>query len=175
MACARNRGGLLTQRHICAKHGAMQQPQEATIDELIRLFSTSAFRSTMGMRIVRSKSPVESVVECDVSPAFANTQGVAHGGLTSGLIDTAAGIAVKLAASDAHLPVATVSLTINYHRPGRVGSTLRAVGRRISGSGTVCCAIEVHDDQGEHIASGLATLRAHKRKAKAQDPRAAQD
>jgi uncharacterized protein (TIGR00369 family) len=142
------------------------QPQEAPVDEIIRLFSTSAFRSTMGMRIVRPADPVEAIVECEVSPAFANTQGVAHGGLISGLVDSAAGVAVKLAARDAHLPVATVSLTINYHRPGRVGSTLRAVGRRVSGKGTVCCSIEVHDDQGEHIATGLATLRAHTRKAK---------
>lgn len=141
----------------------MQQPPDATIDEVIRLFSTSAFRSTMGMRIVRPSNPVEALVECEVSPAFANTQGVAHGGLISGLVDTAAGIAVKLAAGDANLPVATVSLTINYHRPGRVGSTLRAIAKRISGTGTVCCGIEVHDDQGEHIASGLATLRARKR------------
>lgn len=151
----------------------MQQPHDDAVDEIIRLFGTSAFRSTMGMRILRPTDPIastqaiEAIVECDVSPAFANTQGVAHGGLISGLIDTAAGVAVKLAARDAHLPVATVSLTLNYHRPGRVGSTLRAVGRRISGTGTVCCTVEVHDDQGEHIATGLATLRAHTRKPNA--------
>ena len=144
----------------------MQPPQDATVDEVIRLFSSSAFRSTMGMRILRPDNPIEAIVECDVSPAFSNTQGVAHGGLISGLVDTAAGVAVKLAAGDAHLPVATVSLTLNYHRPGRVGSTLRAVARRISGTGTVCCGIEVHDDKGDHIATGIATLRAKTRSAK---------
>lgn len=144
----------------------MEPPQETTVDEVIRLFSTSAFRNTLGLRIVRPDDPSEAIVECEVSQAFSNTQGVAHGGLISGLVDTAAGVAVKLAAGDAHLPVATVSLTLNYHRPGRVGSTLRAVARRVSGKGTVCCAIEVHDDQGDHIASGLATLRAKTRSSK---------
>ena len=144
----------------------MEPPQETTVDEVIRLFSTSAFRNTLGLRIVRPDDPSEAIVECEVSQAFSNTQGVAHGGLISGLVDTAAGVAVKLAAGDAYLPVATVSLTLNYHRPGRVGSTLRAVARRVSGKGTVCCAIEVHDDQGDHIASGLATLRAKTRSSK---------
>lgn len=144
----------------------MQPPQDETVDDVIRLFSTSAFRSTMGMRILRPDNPIEAIVECEVSSAFSNTQGVAHGGLISGLVDTAAGIAVKLAAGDAQLPVATVSLTLNYHRPGRVGSTLRAVARRISGTGTVCCGIEVHDDQNEHIATGIATLRAKTRSTK---------
>jgi uncharacterized protein (TIGR00369 family) len=132
-------------------------------DELDRVFGTSNYRRTMGMRSVRSANS-EAIVECEVAPEYANTQGVAHGGLISGLIDTVAGIATKLAAADAHIPVATVSLTVNYHKPGLVGRTLRAVGRRLSGTGTVCVAIEVHDDTGEHIASGLATLRTRARK-----------
>ena len=140
------------------------QPEttDAIFDELDQVFGTSGYRRTMGLRIVRGASP-EAVVECEVSPPYANTQGVAHGGLVSGLIDTAAGIATKLAAGDATLAVATVSLTVNYHRPGRVGHTLRAVARVISGKGTVSCAIEVHDDEGQHIASGLATLRTRGR------------
>ena len=135
---------------------------DETFDELDRVFDSSAFRQTMGMRIVRASKP-EAIVECEVSPRYANTQGVAHGGLTSGLIDTAAGIATKIAARDAHLTVSTVSLTVNYHRPGRVGRVLRAVAKALSGTGTVSVAIEVHDDQGEHIATGLATLRARVR------------
>jgi uncharacterized protein (TIGR00369 family) len=131
-------------------------------DQLDQVFGSSGYRRTMGLRILRApeSDPHAAIVECEVSMPYANTQGVAHGGLISGLIDTAAGIAVKLAAGDAQLPVATVSLTINYHRPGQVGRTLRAVGRRISGSRTPCCAVEVHDDHGTHVASGLVTLRA---------------
>jgi uncharacterized protein (TIGR00369 family) len=142
------------------------QSEDTTFDELDRLFGSSGYRRTMGMRIVRGQQ-AEAIVECEVSPPYANTQGVAHGGLISGLIDTAAGIATKLASGDAQIPVATVSLTVNYHRPGRVGRTLRAVSQTISGTSTVSCAIEVHDDHGEHIATGLATLRARTRKQKA--------
>lgn len=134
---------------------------EALFDELDQVFGTSGYRRTMGLRILRGQG-TDAVVECEVEPPYANTQGVAHGGLITGLIDTAAGIAVKLASGDAHTAVATVSLTTSFHRPAKVGSTLRAVGRRVSGSGTPCCAVEVHDDAGTHIASGLATLRVRR-------------
>jgi uncharacterized protein (TIGR00369 family) len=135
--------------------------RDAIFDELEGQFGSAGYRNTMGLRIVRSARS-EAVVECEIAPAFANTQGVAHGGLVSGLIDTAAGVATKLAAGHGLVAVATVSLTVNYHRPGRIGHTLRAVAKVISGKGTVSCAIEVHDDEGHHIASGLATLRTRR-------------
>jgi uncharacterized protein (TIGR00369 family) len=125
------------------------------------LFAESGYRRSLGIRI-QGGDECSAVIECDVTPEYANTQGVAHGGLISGLIDTAAGVAIKFAEGSPRLNAATVSLTIHYHRPGRVGHTLRAVGRKLSGSGTPSCAIEVHDDEGVHIASGLATLRVHR-------------
>lgn len=128
------------------------------VDAVQALFAESGYRRTLGMRIQRGEG-VEAVVECDVTADYANTQGVAHGGLVSGLIDTAAGVAVKFARGEPRLRLGTVSLTVNYHRPGRVGRVLRAVGRRVSGTGTPCCVVEVHDDAGEHIATGIATMR----------------
>jgi len=128
------------------------------VTEVQALFAESGYRRTLGMRIERGEG-TEAVIECDVTPQYANTQGVAHGGLVSGLVDTAAGVAVKFAEGNPRLKLATVSLTINYHRPGRVGHVLRAVGRRVSGSGTPCCTVEVHDDEGQHIATGIATMR----------------
>lgn len=94
--------------------------EDAVLDALRSVFAEPGYRRTMGFRIGRGEGR-EAVLECEVVPDYANTRGVAHGGLISGLIDTAAGIAVKLEMGDPELPVATVSLTINYHRPGRVG------------------------------------------------------
>jgi len=135
---------------------------ERTFEALLAVFEHAGYRKTMGMHIRRGEGD-EAVIECLVAPQFANTQGVAHGGLLSGLIDTAAGIASKLAARDAKLRVATVSLTVNYHRPGRVGQTLRAVGRHVSGRSTPCCSVEVRDPGGNLVASGVATLRVASR------------
>lgn len=138
-----------------------EDENEDVVAAVQALFADSAYRRSVGIRILGGDAE-SAVVECEVTPAYANTQGLAHGGLISGLIDTAAGVTVKFAEGEPRLNVATVSLTIHYHRPGRVGRTLRAVGRKLSGSVTPSCAIEVHDDQGEHIASGLATLRVHR-------------
>lgn len=136
--------------------------EDAVLDALRSVFAEPGYRRTMGFRIGRGEGR-EAVLECEVVPDYANTRGVAHGGLISGLIDTAAGIAVKLEMGDPELPVATVSLTINYHRPGRVGAILRAVGRQVSGRGTPCCSVEVHDDDGVLVATGVATLRVASR------------
>jgi uncharacterized protein (TIGR00369 family) len=139
----------------------MTDDAEDVVAAVQALFAESSYRRTLGMRI-QAGDKGSAVVECDVTSEYTNTQGLAHGGLVSGLIDTAAGVAVKFAEGKPRLKVATVSLTINYHRPVRVGRTLRTVGRRLSGSGTPCCAIEVHDDEGEHVATGLATMRVHR-------------
>lgn len=59
---------------------------------------------------------------------------------------------------DTERAVATVSLTVNYLRPVSVGRTLVAEARIKSGRRVVSCEIEVCDDRGESIASGLATI-----------------
>lgn len=72
----------------------MSDPAGDTIfDRLDQVSGTSGYRRTMGLRIVRAPQddPTAAIVECEVSPPYANTQNVAHGGLISGLIDTAAG------------------------------------------------------------------------------------
>lgn len=136
----------------------MGNAQDGTLEELQSVFAASGYRKSMGLRIVEGNLE-QATIECEVKPEFANTQGVAHGGLISGLIDTAAGVAAKCAMGRPRAAVATVALTINYHLPGRVGQTLRAVGRRVSGRGTLCCQVEVHDGEGSHVATGIATLR----------------
>jgi len=58
----------------------------------------------------------------DVGPQHLNTQGIVHGGILSVLLDTASGVTTRLSIDPATLPpVMTVSLTINYLGPARIG------------------------------------------------------
>jgi acyl-coenzyme A thioesterase PaaI-like protein len=73
-------------------------------------------------------------------------------------MDMAAGVATKSQLDDPTRAVATVSLTVNYQRPGELGRTLIAEAVVKSGRRIVSCEVAVRDDRGEPIALGLATL-----------------
>jgi uncharacterized protein (TIGR00369 family) len=122
------------------------------------LFVRSNYSQAMGFRLVEAKSG-RARIECVVSDSHANTQGVCHGGVISGLIDMAVGVAAKSMLDDPQRPVATVSLTVNYQRPGELGRTLSAEAIVQSGRRILSCAVTVSDDRGAPIAVGLATLK----------------
>lgn len=111
----------------------------------------------MGFRLVNASAGSASI-ECLVAPEHANTRGVCHGGVISGLMDMAAGVATKSLLPAGGRAVATVSLTVNYQRPAQVGRTLTAAATVRSGRRIVSCEITVRDDQSEPIAIGMATL-----------------
>jgi uncharacterized protein (TIGR00369 family) len=121
------------------------------------LFVQSPYSRAMGFRLSNASAGCASI-ECVVAPEHANTRGVCHGGVISGLMDMAAGVATKSLFSDGPRAVATVSLTVNYHRPAQVGGTLTATATVRSGRRIVSCEVAVRDDRGESIAAGLATL-----------------
>lgn len=121
------------------------------------LFTQSNYSRAMGFRLVGASAGSASI-ECLVNPEHANTRGVCHGGVISGLMDMAAGVATKSLFSDA--AIATVSLTVNYQRPAQVGRTLTATATVCSGRRIVSCEILVRDDHDEAIAMGMATLHA---------------
>ncbi len=121
------------------------------------LFAQSNYSRAMGFRLVDAGAG-RARIECVVAPDHTNTRGSCHGGVISGLMDMAAGVATKAQLEDPERAVATVSLTVNYLRPAAVGRTLVAEAKVISGRRIVSCEITVRDDQNESIASGLATL-----------------
>lgn len=121
------------------------------------LFTQSPYSRAMGFRLANASDGSASI-ECVVAPEHANTRGVCHGGVISGLMDMAAGVATKSLFSDGPRGVATLSLTVNYQRPAQVGCTLTATATVRSGRRIVSCEVLVRDDQGEPIAMGLATL-----------------
>jgi uncharacterized protein (TIGR00369 family) len=123
------------------------------------LFAQSSYSNMLAFRLVQAGDG-RARIECVVSTVHTNTSGVCHGGVISGLIDVAAGVAAKAQFADPDQSVATVSLTVNYLRPALVGRTLVAEARVSSGRRIISCEVAVHDDQGEPIASGLATIHA---------------
>ena len=78
-----------------------------------------------------------------------------HGGTIFTLCDIAAGSA---AASQGTVAV-TLDSTIHYYRPGRCGKKLTAVAyERKRGRKVSVYMIEVHDDEGKHIADATFTM-----------------
>ena len=101
----------------------------------------------------------EAVIEWDaqIEYCFAGASGpIVHGGLVTTMLDTAMGGACHsvLDAGEAFL---TVDLHAEFLRPTRPG-TLRAEGRVVHRTKrTVFCAAELHDADGNHLASARCT------------------
>jgi uncharacterized protein (TIGR00369 family) len=123
------------------------------------LFAQSSYSKMMAFRLIQAGDG-RARIECVVSPVHTNTSGVCHGGVISGLVDATAGVAAKTRFAEPEQVVATVSLTVNYLRPALVGRTLVAEARVSGGRRILSCEIAVRDDEGEAIASGLATIHA---------------
>jgi uncharacterized protein (TIGR00369 family) len=100
-----------------------------------------------------------SLVECVIAPKHTNTRGVAHGGVISALIDMACGVAVAYQPSIGGKAAVTVSLTVNYVLPAKLGDRLRAAGKRCGkGKRIVACEAEITNQDGEIVAVGVATM-----------------
>ena len=99
--------------------------------------------------------PELAVVEAELRPESMNPLGMAHGGTIFTLCDIAAGSA---AASQGTVAV-TLDSTIHYYRPGRCGKKLTAVAyERKRGRKVSVYMVEVHDDEGKHIADATFTM-----------------
>jgi uncharacterized protein (TIGR00369 family) len=153
--------GPRTLRH----RGGVSNASEA----LQALFVRSNYSQAMGFRLVDARDG-RARIECVVSPAHTNVLGICHGGVISGLMDMAVGVAAKSSLDDPHRPVTTVSLTVNYQRPGELGRTLSAEATVQSGRRILSCVVTVSDDQGNPIAVGMATLKAGTSDAKRRPP-----
>jgi uncharacterized protein (TIGR00369 family) len=97
-----------------------------------------------------------------------NYNDVAHGGVVSGLVDSAAGLAIRSIRTYeeiAERPHATSDLHVTYLAPAR-GAILLARGRVIkSGRTAIFTEVEVEDDQGRLVARGSATFVIGTRRA----------
>lgn len=95
-------------------------------------------------------------------------QGILHGGVTSSALDTVGGIlAVRAAFEDTQAcsykefrkrfsVIGTIDMRVDFLRPGR-GQEFTASAYLIrKGNRVTSCRMELHNEQHEHIASGVA-------------------
>jgi uncharacterized protein (TIGR00369 family) len=110
------------------------------------------FATFCGIEPVES-SEARTVLRVTLRPEHTNNFGIAHGGLTSTLLDIAMGSAARHASN---LPVMTLDLQVAFIAPGRGVLTAEAKIVR-AGRSVVFCEGEVRSDDGELVAkaSGL--------------------
>lgn len=101
-----------------------------------------------------------SRVELELGEVHGNRHGIPHGGIYALLIDTAAGFSGTWRAPPEKARMAmTLSLNVNFIGLPR-GKRLIAEGRRSGGGKSIFFSkVDLHDELGTLVASGLATLR----------------
>ena len=127
-----------------------------TIEEILKLRQEAGgINKLMHMHVVTLDKDGGATVELDLTPELLNPLGMALGGTIFTLCDIAAGSA---AASQGTVAV-TLDSTIHYYRPGRCGKKLTAVAyERKRGRKVSVYMVEVHDDEGKHIADATFTM-----------------
>ncbi|MDO5498764.1 MAG: PaaI family thioesterase [Propionibacteriaceae bacterium] len=95
-------------------------------------------------------------VQLTTSEIHGNRTGNVQGGLLATMLDAACGREVGAGLTEGQ-KAATVSLTVTYLRPGRIGSTLTATATTLHrGSSLVMVQGDVHDDEDQKIAHAAA-------------------
>jgi len=126
------------------------------IAEILKLRqNANGLNKLMNMHVITLDKDGGATVEVELTDELLNPLGMAHGGTIFTLCDIAAGSA---AASQGTVAV-TLDSSINYYRPGRAGHRLTAVAyERKRGRKTSVFMVEVHDDEGKHIADATFTM-----------------
>ena len=126
------------------------------IAEILKLRqNANGLNKLMNMHVITLDKDGGATVEFELTDELLNPLGMAHGGTIFTLCDIAAGSA---AASQGTVAV-TLDSNINYYRPGRAGHRLTAVAyERKRGRKTSVFMVEVHDDEGKHIADATFTM-----------------
>jgi len=127
-----------------------------TIEEILRLRQEAGgLNKLMHMHVVTLDEYGGATVELELTEELLNPLGMAHGGTVFALCDIAAGSA---AASHGRVAV-TLDSNIHYYRPGYIGKKLTAVAyERKCGRATTVYMVEVHDEDGRHIADAIFTM-----------------
>lgn len=121
----------------------------------------SPFATLIGCNVVEW-IPGRAVITLDVTDTLKNRRGVAHGGVTASLLDTAMGIACHSHA-DEWTGEGTVTLNVQYIEPAR--GLLRAEGRILRAGRTVVFAEgEVRNQLGALVAKATATFKIERRR-----------
>jgi uncharacterized protein (TIGR00369 family) len=126
----------------------------------------SPFIDTLGVQLIKAVDG-ESEVSLPLRDAHMNTWGIAHGGVTMTLLDSALALAARSVAGDG-VGVVTVEMKVNFMQPGR--GELRGFGRILHRSTTMAyCEGEIRDSEGHFVAKALGTFKYMKRLAVGRD------
>ncbi len=118
------------------------------------------FSDGLGLRLVKWELDYAEC-ELDVAPHMINGAGVLHGGAMATLLDTCcthAGIFCTV--PENYRTGTTVTLTVNFIGPVRLGQRITATARKTGGGGTVfMSAGEARDESGKIVATAQAVGR----------------
>ena len=118
------------------------------------------FSDGIGVRLVKWELDYAEA-ELDVTPSLINGAGVFHGGCMSTLLDTActhAGVFCTVPVN--YRSGATVSLTVNFIAPVRLGQRITVVARKTGGGRSVFMSTgEAKDETGKIVATAQAVGR----------------
>jgi uncharacterized protein (TIGR00369 family) len=138
---------------------AFRMPDDDLIESL-RHFSEGGFWDHVGITTASAK-PGEATCRVILDDRHRNYNGVAHGGVTSALVDSAAGVAARtLRTADeiSERPHATADLHVSY-LAGANGNELIATARVVRrGRTATFIDVDVHDEHGRHVAKGSVTF-----------------
>lgn len=126
------------------------------------LHETNGFRDYVGIEPADGPEPgVSRVVIREIRDELRQWRGFVHGGVYATIIDAALGEAVHASLGEGGSAV-TIELNLNLMRAVADGG-LTAYGRVIHATGSLVVATaDVHDDEGNLVASGRGTFRAHR-------------
>lgn len=113
---------------------------------------------TLGMVCLDKTEPGRSVWQMVADEKFSNPVGIMQGGFVAAFADSAMGAASVSFAKDRKVFSANVEMKVSFLKPARIGATLTATARVISGGGRAAFAeCEVVDDEGRLVAKASST------------------
>lgn len=127
-----------------------------TYEQLRTRVESSNYHAANHARLLEAADG-RAVLEIDVLPHHLNPQGLVHGGVIAGLLDSVCGISLRTikAADVGHV---TVQLSVSYMRPVRSG-TLRGIGTVVRNGRRIGHATaEVVDADGNLCAAGTGVF-----------------
>lgn len=125
-------------------------------DELRERILRSGYHRAHGAELTEVE-PGRVVMRVTLGEDHLNPQGIVHGGVIAGLIDSVSGISLRTVRGR-DVGHVTVQMQVNYLRPAKPGH-LYGTGRVLHDGGRMGVAeAEVHDVDGALVARGTATF-----------------
>lgn len=126
-------------------------------EELKARIAASPYHVWSGISLVEV-SEGHVVMRMQMQPHHLNPQGIVHGGVIAGLLDSVCGLSLRTVLPE-DVTHRTVQLNINYMRAAKTGDAVTAVGRAVKEGRTVGYSEgEVLDARGRTVARATGTF-----------------